>query len=405
MTLRITVLLFTCIVCVSSFAQEKTKKPFQLYEEADVLFSHGKYQEALELLNQCLKINPGFMDAYPLRANTREQLKDLDGALTDYSIYLEKYPENPDVLMNRALLRYNIGFYQQAKEDFQKVLTLDVGRETNKVFFKQNMTLDDRVPAMTLNSGKHSATVFNYLALIELKTNSPQSAIHYLDTAIRLDAGEADFYVNRGLAKESLKDSTAFIDYEIALRLNPNHTLAQHNLEAFRAKHKPQMSEEERLTKTIEVDSTMLLPYLERAQQRYESGYYKGALEDYDHALDLDPNNVEVWFARGLAHEKLKDYEGAFSDYTKAIDLKENFTKAWLSRGNVLLKLDRYADAIDDYTVALIYQNDYPHAYYNRGLAKLKLKKNSEACADFGVAESLGMKIDAKLKAKACNEK
>jgi tetratricopeptide (TPR) repeat protein len=385
-------------------AQEKPKKPLQLYEEADGLYSQGKYSEALALLDQCLKINPGFMDAYPLRASTREQLKDLDGALTDYSIFLEKYPDNPDVLMSRAMLRYNIGFFDQAKEDFRRMLNLTT-QETNAIFFRQNMSVDDRAPAMTTTDYSHTAIVFNYLGLIELKTKNPRSAITYLDTAIRLDPKEADFYVNRGLAKESLDDSTAFIDYELALRLNPNHTLARHNLEAFNAKHGKQMSDEDRLTKTIEVDSTMLLPYLERAQQRYEGGYYKGALEDYNQALALDPQNIEVLFARGLTKEKLKDYEGAFSDYTKAIDRKENYTKAWLSRGNVLLKLERYADAIDDYTVALIYQPDYPHAYHNRGVARLKLKKNAEACADFTQAESLGMKVDAKLKSKACDSR
>jgi tetratricopeptide (TPR) repeat protein len=383
-------------------AQDKPKKPHQLHEEAESRYNEGAFNEALVLLNECLKINPGYMEAYPLRAGVKEQLRDLDGALTDYSIYLEKFPEHPDVLLSRAVLRFNLGFYDQAREDFRKILTLS-SDETNSLFFRKDMSVDTKNPVMTTTGNRHSPVVYNYLGLIEAKLRNPQRAIVLLDSAIRLDPKEPDFYVNRGLTKEALGDSTAFIDYELALRLNPNHALALHNLEAYKSKKGQTMSDEERLTRTIGVDSTMLLPYLERAQQRYESGYYKGALEDYTQALRMDESNVEVWFARGLTKEKLKDYEGAFSDYTKAIGLKEDYAKVWLSRGNVLLKLDRYEDAIEDYNVALIYRGDYAPAFYNRAMAKIKLKQDAEACIDLKRAEDLGMKVEEKVKSKICD--
>jgi tetratricopeptide (TPR) repeat protein len=396
----IVALLFV-FVWSTTLGQHSPKKPSQLFEEAETAYDEGNFQEALTLLNECLKMNAGYMDAYPLRAGAREQLKDLDGALTDYSIYLDRYPEHPDVLMSRAVLRFNLGFFEHAKEDFRKLMTIS-SPETNAVFFRKNMSVDDRNPVMTTTNQRHNSLVLNYLGLIESKLKNPRLSIVYLDSAIRLDPKEPDYYVNRGLAKEALEDSLAFLDYEHALRLNPNHTLAKHNLEAFLGKKQQMMSEEERLTRTIKIDSTMLFPYLERAQQRYEGGYYKGALEDYDQALGLDPSNVEVWFARGLTKEKLKDYEGAFSDYTKAIDLKEDYAKVWLSRGNVLLKLDRFNDAIEDYNVALVYYSDYAPAYYNRAMAKVKLKKNEEACIDLKRAEELGMSVEKKIKSKIC---
>jgi tetratricopeptide (TPR) repeat protein len=303
--------------------------------------------------------------------------------------------------MSRGVLRYNMGFYEQAKEDFIRMLNLS-SEETNAIFFRQNMSVSDKNAMITTTGQRHNAVVFNYLGLIESKLKDPKLAIENFNKAIALDPSEPDFLVNRGLSKETMGDSTAISDYEMALRLNPDHVLAKHNFAALNAKRAHVITDEERLTRTIEVDSTMLYPYLERAQQRFESGFYKGALEDYNQALLLDENNVEIWFARGLTKERLKDYQGAFSDYTKAIDLKEDYAKVWLSRGNVLLKLDRYHDAIEDYNVALVYWPDYASAYYNRAMAKLKLKQDAEACVDFKHAQELGMEVDAKVRSKAC---
>lgn len=404
MILRLWILIGCLLVAFLSFSQGKPKKPFQLYEEAESVYNDGKFDQAGKLLDQCLAIDPGYMDAYALRGSIREQLKDLAGALTDYSIYLEKFPNNPDVLLSRATLRYKIGYYDQAKEDFKTLLTLS-SAETNAIFFRQDMSIQDKNPMMTTTQSGHNAYVYNQLGLTESKLKNFKSAVAYFDTAIRLDSRQPDYFVNRGLAKENVNDSTAMTDYENALRLNPAHVLAKHNFKALQAKKSQSGTSavEERLSETIGEDSTMLYPYLERAQQRYEAGYYKGALEDYNQALDLAPNNVEIWLARGLTKEKLKDYEGAFSDYTKAIDLKEDYWKAWLNRGNTLLKLERYNDAIEDYTVALVYHADYALAYYNRGMAKLRLKKVPESCTDFKRAEELGMTIDTKIKSKICS--
>lgn len=391
------------LVLLPQFAatQDKPKKAYQYYEEAETLFNADKYKEALVLLDKCLKHYPGHFDSYSLRGQVRELLKDNDGALTDYSIYLDQFPDHLPVLMSRAILRFRIGFYEQAKEDFRRLLTL-TPVETNTVFYRQNASVGDRNPVTTAETG-HKSYVYNYLGLTEAKLKDHRTALRYYDSALALNPAEADYLVNRGLSKEVIGDSTSLNDYEQALKLNPGHTLARHNLRALKEKQGKTMTYEDRLTETIQADSTMLYPYLERALQRYEGGYYKGAEEDYSRALEIDSTDAEIWLGRGLSREKQKNYDGAFSDYTRAIDLKEDFFKAWINRGNVLFKLERFSDAIEDFNVALIYQSDFAPAVYNRAMAKAKLKDRVGACADLKRAEELGMKVDAKVKSKLCN--
>jgi tetratricopeptide (TPR) repeat protein len=397
--------LFYLTVCLFGFflgsAQDKPKKAFAYFERAEAAYNEDKYGEALVVLDECLKEYPGYFEAYSLRASVKELLKDHGGALTDYSIYLEQFPEHVSVLMSRAILRYKMGFYDQAKEDFRKLLGMNPA-ETNAVFYRQNATVGDRNPVMTPESG-HKSYIYNYLGLTEAKQKNHTQAIAYYDSALAMNAAEPDYFVNRGLSKEAVNDATAEADYERALKLNYRHTLARHNLTALRARKGQSTTYEDRLTETIQQDSTMLYPYLERAQQRFEGGYYKGAVEDYTSALEIDPRDPEIWLGRGLAREKSKDFEGAFSDYTKAIDLKDDFFKAWINRGNVLFKLERYNDAIDDFNVALIYQSNYAPAIYNRAMAKIKMKDKTGACEDLKLAESMGMEIEAKVRSKICD--
>jgi len=386
--------------CGGAFAQDKPRKAYQIFEEAEEAYNNNAWQTALGLLNECLKEYPGYSDAYALRGSVRELLNDNDGALTDYSIYLEQFPTHLPVLLSRAILRYKIGFYDQARDDFVTLLHLDpVG--TNTLFYRQHPAVGDRNPVMTAESG-HKSYIYNYLGLTEAKLKNHRRAVAFYDSAIMRNPNEPDYFVNRGLSKEVLNDSTAADDYKHALRLNDHHTLALHNLAALEAKQGKTTTYEDRLTETIERDSTMLYPYLERAQQRFEGGYYEGAVDDYSRALEIDSSNEEIWLGRGLAREKLKDFEGAFSDYTKAIDIRDDFFRAWINRGNVLFKLERYRDAIDDFNAALVYQSDYAPAIYNRAMAKAKLKDKAGACADLERAEQLGMAVEKKVKGKVC---
>lgn len=383
-------------------AQDKPKKAYEIFEEAEAAYDRNAYTTALGLLDECLKRYPGYFEAYALRGSVRELQHDNDGALTDYSIYLAQFPDHLPVLLSRAILRYKIGFYDQAKEDFFRLLTLDPAG-ANTLFYRRNPAVGNRNPVMTAGSG-HQSYIYNYLGLTEAKLKNHRQAIAYYDSAIRRNATEPDYFVNRGLSKEAVNDTSAAVDYRLALGLNHNHTLARHNLEALEAKQGKASTYEDLLSETIARDSTMLYPYLQRAQQRFEGGYYEGALDDYSQALKIDSSDEEIWLGRGLAREKLKDFEGAFSDYTKAIDIREDFFKAWINRGNVLFKLDRYRDAIEDFNVALIYRADYAPAIYNRGMAKVKLKDKAGACADLKRAEALGMKVHAKVLSRVCEK-
>jgi tetratricopeptide (TPR) repeat protein len=384
----------------AALGQDKRVNSSRLYEQGEAAHNAGNYKLALEYLNRCLKESPGFADAYFTRGSTREQLRDLSGANTDYNIYLELKPDQPEALLSRATVRYQLGLYDQAKTDFLRLLTLPPG-ETQTIFYNRSASTSGSNQIMTAQ-GNIKPQILNYLGLVETKLSHYKEAITWLDSAIQLNPKQADYYVNRGIAKEGVNDTTAMQDYETAITLQPDHTVALHNIAVFKRKKGETVSMEDDLEKAIESDSSMLYPYLERAYQRMEGGYFKGALEDYNQALEIQNKDPEIWLNRGHVKEKLNDFKGAYSDYTKAIELDEKFDKAWLNRGNVLSKQGRLEDAIEDYTVAITFNPEYAAAFYNRAIARQKAKQFAEACQDLQKAETLGLAVDEKMKKEIC---
>ena len=173
--------------------------PNKLYTSAEAAFDEGDYIQALATLNACIKEDPGFLDAYFMRAETKERLRDLDGALTDYSILLAKIPDHPEALLNRAQLRYRLKKYVQAEEDFQLFLKVPSGGITQRVYFNQQARVNGANQIMTAQSFNRPI-VFNYLGLIALHTHRHDEAVNWLDSAIQLQPGKANYYVSLSLS-------------------------------------------------------------------------------------------------------------------------------------------------------------------------------------------------------------
>ena len=75
-----------------------------------------------------------------------------------------------------------------------------------------------------------------------------------------------------------------------------------------------------------------------RGNQKFHSGDLEGALEDYDLAIEIDPDYAPAYYNRGMAYEDLGDYDMALMDYTTAIEIDPNYVEAYNNRGCLLVK-------------------------------------------------------------------
>lgn len=129
--------------------------------------------------------------------------------------------------------------------------------------------------------------------------------------------------------------------------------------------------------------------YLALGVQKNRKGDYRGALADYNRAIELKPNYAIAYNYRGLLKvEKLNDLQGALADYDRAIQIDPKLANSYNNRG--LLKKSKLNDlqgALADYNLAIQIDPNYANPYNNRGLLKAtKLNDPQGALADYNRA-------------------
>jgi tetratricopeptide (TPR) repeat protein len=168
--------------------------------------------------------------------------------------------------------------------------------------------------------------------------------------------------------------------------------------------------------------STLLL----RGNVRERLGDFDAALEDYVHAIDVDPKDHTAMALVGELHRKLGAYEEALSAFDRSIALNSNEPWTLASRGETYRSSRRFADAKRDLDSALtrdpkqawvlsaraelyIWTGQFAEAIrdlmqalcgepetdwyiYLRGLAKIGLGNADDAMADFLEAARIARK-------------
>ena len=61
--------------------------------------------------------------------------------------------------------------------------------------------------------------------------------------------------------------------------------------------------------------------YTNRGKAKDELKDYNGAIEDYNQAIEIEPNDPSAYFIRGVVKKKLNDLKGACEDWKKAAEL------------------------------------------------------------------------------------
>jgi len=140
--------------------------------------------------------------------------------------------------------------------------------------------------------------------------------------------------------------------------------------------------------KTIEALSAN--KWSEIGRQAIDANRWNEALNAYDKAIELNPDNASFYNNRGLAYDNLDKNDLAIADYKKAIELNPKYGDAFNNLGKTFSRLGNYQRAILNYDRAIELNHKDADAYYNRGDAFSKLGNSKYANEDLKMAAKLG---------------
>ena len=131
--------------------------------------------------------------------------------------------------------------------------------------------------------------------------------------------------------------------------------------------------------------------YNNRGNVLLELRHYEEAVKDFTQAIVLAPGYGQAYNNRGNARFLLGDSAGAIADYTKAVTLMPANAAPFNGRGKAQLALKRPAAAIRDFSRAIVLSNRYGQALANRAEAFFALRRYTDAVNDYTAAIDFGV--------------
>jgi tetratricopeptide (TPR) repeat protein len=117
-----------------------------------------------------------------------------------------------------------------------------------------------------------------------------------------------------------------------------------------------------------------------------EEGDLNGAIAEFNHVIQLNPQDEIAYYNRGLLEANKGDFERAIADINHAIQLGPKFARAYNDRGAIKAAKKDINGAIEDFNHAIQLSPQFVQAYMNLGSAEANSGDLDEAIANFDQA-------------------
>ncbi|MBL7153426.1 MAG: tetratricopeptide repeat protein [Phycisphaerae bacterium] len=267
------------------------------YEQARVWFNGddpNKYSsEIISALQENLLANPDDQASRVLLAQTYERSGRAQMALATYREALSRSPQNIELIIKTVTELYEAHEYEEATEILNRISKEQLAHpEIRKLQFSGHIRRGELASAADilqnyLVTDPNNISVGLSLALLKMQQKEFDQARQLLlelrakdPNSLPAVAAQIQLHVREDKPDEALKLCGQVIE--------------QHN---------------------------NALAYVIRARTYIFLTQFDKAMEDFDHAISIDPNNVEIWMARSDFYTTTEQQEKAMADIEQALSL------------------------------------------------------------------------------------
>ena len=130
-------------------------------------------------------------------------------------------------------------------------------------------------------------------------------------------------------------------------------------------------------------DSNIIGQSFDNANRRLAEGDYRGAIQEYDRIIKMNPTNAIAYNLKGQADKHSGDRSAALWDFTEAINLDSNYCAAYINRGFIRLSFHVIDAAIADFSKAVSLRPGDAEGYLGRGKGEEEIGQFAQAQKDY----------------------
>jgi tetratricopeptide (TPR) repeat protein len=278
--------------------------------------------ESIEWINRAIAENGELMEAYFLRGEAQQMVKQYEAAAASYDEVLRRRPNHADAMNNRGNACHALGQHERALKDYDK--------------------------------------------------------------ALELNPSKASFHNNRGLAIKALGDHPlAMACFQRAIGLQPDYGLAHFNfgLSLFATgRYQDAVASHDEAIRHMPDHGPS---HWGRADALRATGQYEASLASYDTAISLEPHHADIYNNRGLLQHFWGKHHEALADFAIATRLNPLHADAHCNRGMALEALGQHTDALGHYDAAIALSPHHVAAHFNHALCDLTLGNYGEGWPEY----------------------
>jgi tetratricopeptide (TPR) repeat protein len=355
------------------------------YNRAAVYIELKRYRAALDDYTKAIELYPDFANAYSNRSYVKSQLGMVAGAKHDRDIAQQKINDYKTNMTDSTF-----SAYADTNQQFNKLLALDAefARKDFSDDMLQYRKVDVRLkPLFKLVVAEKPNIPFErqyfYPALEQFKRDEQLQMLSEVPGRGAIDLMKEDSIATVALAQNKTAEAYCY------------KGITQFQLRYFN-------SALNYFNKAIELDPNNAFYYLNRSALQSEMIDFIASVENNVQVLALD--NVSTTRTRLQQDMKMYDYNEAIADLNKAAMLMPDLAYIYYNLGNLRCLSDAIPEAIGNYTQAIQLYPYMGEAYYNRGLVHIYMREVEKGCLDISKAGELGVEDAYSVIKKYCSK-
>jgi len=310
-------------------ALKVTKQNHLAYNKvAYSLMEEGKYNEAINLIQQALRLKPYYVEA----------LNNLGFSYTKLNRWqqaVEAYERAVTIRPRFANAQYNLG-----------IAYLHLGRSIEAINAFKKAT----------SSEPDYAEAYFFLGIIHTRLGYLNEAVKDFEQTVKIkpDFAQAHYYLGTVYGKLGRSDDEMKA-YLQAIKIKPDYAEAQNNLGAV----------------------------------YHQLGRYDEAIQAFKRATAAKSDYVEAYNNLGIIFDQLGLFQEAANAYTNVVKIKPDDADAYNNLGTAYGRLNQPKEAIRAFEKAIRIRPDFVEAHYNLGVTSLVVGNKDSALKQYEILKKL----------------